>query len=333
MIIRNLKIAGKYIYSHQVTHRPIILTHAVTRRCNCSCKICDTWRRPQNHDEMKTGDIFRMLDQAASSGFVAYIAFGGEPLMRNDIAEILGHAHTLGLYTIIITNGYLLKEKADDLAGITDLTIVSLDDEGTAHDNLRGVDGLSQRVLGGITAMRKQGARIALNCVLSRFSLGAERRMISFAMNHGLKIAFDPMEPFSGINDEGVMNDEECRQVFSNLLNQKQLGAPILNSDRFLMHQISPIPYTCAQPRIFLRVAEEGTIHPFWCRKTDHILGDVQKQSLKEIIDSPAWKKFDATAQECNLCMNSSTVESSLFYYAGFWASRRYLKFASDYAL
>ncbi|MDP3564602.1 MAG: SPASM domain-containing protein, partial [Methanoregula sp.] len=76
-----------------------------------------------------------------------------------------------------------------------------------------------------------------------------------------------------------------------------------------------------------------GTIGPFWCSKTDQVLGDVQKQSLMEIIDSPAWKRFDTTAQECNLCMNSSTVESSLFYYAGFWASRRYLKFAADYAL
>jgi len=35
-IFKNLKIAGKYIYSHQVTHHPIILTHAVTRRCNCT---------------------------------------------------------------------------------------------------------------------------------------------------------------------------------------------------------------------------------------------------------------------------------------------------------
>jgi hypothetical protein len=24
------------MYSHQATHRPIILTHAVTSRCNCS---------------------------------------------------------------------------------------------------------------------------------------------------------------------------------------------------------------------------------------------------------------------------------------------------------
>ncbi|MDP3564622.1 MAG: radical SAM protein, partial [Methanoregula sp.] len=197
MLFRNLKIAGKYIFSHQVTHRPIILTHAVTSRCNCSCKICDTWRKPQSTDEMKTGDIFRMLDQAANSGFVAYVAFGGEPLMREDITDILGHAHALGLYTIIITNGYFLEEKSDALADITDLTIVSLDDVGAAHDALRGMDGLFQRALDGISAMKKKESRIALNCVLSHFSPGAEGRMVSFAQKNGLKIAFDPMEPFS----------------------------------------------------------------------------------------------------------------------------------------
>lgn len=333
MLLRNLKIAGKYIHSHIVTHRPFILTHAVTGRCNCTCAICDTWRRPASHNEMGTAEILCMLDQAADAGFVAYVAFGGEPLMHEDITKILTHAQNRGLYTILITNGYYLEEKSANLAACTDLTIVSLDDIGAAHDTLRGRESLFFRACAGISAMKQHNARVALNCVTSCFSPGAEQRLLSFAKERGLKIAFDPMEPFSGINDDGVMADTERRQVFTMLRDEKEQGAPILNSDSFLSHQIAPRPYSCAQPRIFLRVAEDGIIRPFWCRKTDQMLGDVTKQSITEILDSPAWKAFDETSHGCHQCMNSSTVESSLFYYAGFWASRRYLKFAADYAV
>jgi MoaA/NifB/PqqE/SkfB family radical SAM enzyme len=207
-----------------------------------------------------------------------------------------------------------------------------VDDVGDAHDMLRGQKGLFSRICAGIASMKEHKARVALNCVTSRFSPGAETRLLSFAKEHGLKIAFDPMEPFSGINDDGVLTDEDRCRVFLTLLQKKEQGAPILNSEEFLRHQILPCSYSCAQPRIFLRVAEDGIIRPFWCRKTNEVLGDVTQQSIPELLDSTGWKAFDTAARGCRQCMNSSTVESSLFYYAGFWASRRYLKFAADYA-
>lgn len=273
-----------------------------------------------------------MLDQAADAGFAAYVAFGGEPLLRDDIVPILTHARSRGLYTILITNGALLEEKSSELAACTDLTIVSLDDTGDAHDVLRGSEGLFSSACAGISAMRDRQARVILNCVISRFSPRAERRMLAFAQESGLKIAFDPMEPFPGINDDGVMSADEFHDTFAGLLQNKESGAPILNSAPFLQHQITPQVYSCAQPRIFLRVAEDGKVRPFWCRKSNTILGDMKYQPLMEIITSPAWKEFDAMAKGCHACTNSSTVESSLFYYAGFWASRRYIRFAADYA-
>lgn len=332
MLLRDLRIAGKYIRSHIFTHRPFILTHAVTGRCTCSCRICDTWKKPPNPHEMETPAILDMLDQAAGAGFAAYVAFGGEPLLHEDIVPILSHARRRGLYTILITNGGRLSEQSAALAGCTDLTIVSLDDTGPAHDALRGKDGLFDSACAGIAAMRERGARVVLNCVISRFSPGAEQRMLAFAEEYGLKIAFDPMESFPGLNDDGALTAEDTRRAFTYLLEKHREGRPVLNSARFLEHQLTPAAYSCAQPRIFLRVAEDGTVRPFWCRKQSGLLGDVKKQSLLDIITSPAWREFDAAAQGCHACTNSSTVESSLFYSAGFWASRRYIRFAADYA-
>jgi MoaA/NifB/PqqE/SkfB family radical SAM enzyme len=333
MLTRDVAIAGRYVYSRLVTGRPFILTHAVTGRCNCRCGICDCWRRAADGPEMETGEVFQMQDEASSLGFVAYIAFGGEPLLRSDLGDLLRNARDRGLYTVVITNGYLLKEQADMLAAYCDLAIVSLDDVGEAHDALRDRRGIFDHAAEGIAALRARGARVAVNCVLSRASGGAGRRVAAFAEENGLKVAFDPVEPFPGINDGMVLADAERRQAFGALLDLKKGGAPVLNSEEFLAHQIAPVPYRCAQPRIFLRVSEDGTVRPFWCRKSDGILGNARTQPLAEILASPVWKAFTAASQGCSLCTNSSTVESSLFYYAGFWASRRYLRFAADYAL
>jgi len=81
-MLRALGIAHRYVFSRFWTHKPIFLTHSVTSECNCRCKICDIWRKKHSTDEMNTYKIFRMLDEARKLNFVAYIAFGGEPLMR-----------------------------------------------------------------------------------------------------------------------------------------------------------------------------------------------------------------------------------------------------------
>ena len=61
-MLRDLGIALRYVFSHLLTHKPIVLTHSVTSECNCRCKICDCWRKKHSSDEMDTREIFRMLD-------------------------------------------------------------------------------------------------------------------------------------------------------------------------------------------------------------------------------------------------------------------------------
>ena len=69
-----LLYALRYVHSRFVTGRPIILTHALTHRCNSRCRICDIWRSPPNGGEMTTGEVEAMLDEAWAQNFVAYVA-------------------------------------------------------------------------------------------------------------------------------------------------------------------------------------------------------------------------------------------------------------------
>jgi MoaA/NifB/PqqE/SkfB family radical SAM enzyme len=255
-----------------------------------------------------------MLDEARKLNFVAYLAFGGEPLMRPDAIGILEHAHDLGLYTSIITNGVYLRDKAEEIAKVVDLTWVSLDYYSDYHDEMRGLEGTFRSAIEGIMKLRSEGGKIAINCVLSKLNMNAVRKMAKLAQELHVKLAFDPMEIFPGTNEEYALSHVEYGRLFLDVLELKRLGYPIINSYEFLEHLINPMEYSCAQPRVFIKVYENGQVTPFWCRKNNHVLGDLRKQSLGEVLHSGPFEEFARMADVCNFCNNSSTVEVSMFY-------------------
>ena len=288
---------------------------------------------------MSKREIFNMLDEAEKLNFAAYLVWGGEPLMRSDILEILQRAHDNNLYTSIITNGTYLPEKAKKLAKLVDLTFVSLDHHSDYHDVMRGRKGTFNHAMKGIIKLRDAGGRVVINCVLSKLNHDSAKKMIELARSMGVKIAFDPMEVFTGYNEELTLTADERTKVFSEIRELENQEGFVLNSHEYLEHFINHAKYSCAQPSIFLVVTEDGKVNPFWCKKTDSLLGDLRKQSLSEILNSSSLKQFAETAKNCNLCSNSTTVETSMYYsirrfFTNYYKwNNPYLKFLADYAL
>jgi MoaA/NifB/PqqE/SkfB family radical SAM enzyme len=314
-MLRYFGYAEKFTVARFVTQKPVVLTHFLTSKCNCKCKICDIWRK-DSAQEMEPAQIQRILNEAKKLNFAVYVMWGGEPLLRADSLEIMEYAHKLGLYTSLITNGTLLPKKAKEVAKHVDLTWVSLDYPSDFHDELRGLKGTFGNAVEGIKKLKKHGGTVAVNCVLSKLNNHKSiiRDLASLAEKLQVRIAFDPMEVFAGFNDEHALSSQERRESFSEILQLKKLGFPILNSYEFINQQINPIKYSCAQPQILVNVSASGEVFPFWCRKTDKVLGDLRKQSLGEILHSAAYKGFMKKTGGCHLCNNSVTVETSFFY-------------------
>jgi MoaA/NifB/PqqE/SkfB family radical SAM enzyme len=263
---------------------------------------------------MSTREILRMLGDARRLNFVAYLAWGGEPLLRPDIGEILRYAHNLGLYTSIITNGTYLSQKAEEIVDCVDLTWVSLDYSSEYHDQMRGSPGAFGKAIRGIVALRRMGGRIAINCVLSKLNMDCVGKMAALADRLGARVAFDPMKQFGEVNEEYALSAVELDRLSSQIFECKRAGYPILNSYDYLSHLRRPANYSCAQPRVFITVTESGEIVPFWCEKEKHTLGDLRNQSLGEVLSSRRYSEFVKATAGCSLCTNSTTVEVSMFY-------------------
>ncbi len=97
--------------------RPIIsLRISITNRCNVRCFYCHhDGIIPQSY-EMTPDEIYRVAKIAADIGVLKIRLSGGEPLIRNDIVEIVEKLETIGFKDIALTtNGTLLGEYAEQL--------------------------------------------------------------------------------------------------------------------------------------------------------------------------------------------------------------------------
>src|SRR3989338_2550985 len=112
-------------------HFPLRMMFELTYRCNFKCGHCYVPPSYRRKGELKTKEVFSILDELKEVGCF-YLGFtGGEPFIRKDIIDILWYAKRKGFEVIIYTNGSLIDENlADELARLkpnkVDITIPAL---------------------------------------------------------------------------------------------------------------------------------------------------------------------------------------------------------------
>jgi len=92
--------------------QPLALVAEITHRCPLHCIYCSNPLELARRDgELSTEIWARALREAAELGVLQADFTGGEPLARNDLAELIGAARSARLYASLITSGLPLDEK------------------------------------------------------------------------------------------------------------------------------------------------------------------------------------------------------------------------------
>jgi cyclic pyranopterin phosphate synthase len=161
--------------------RPIHdLRISVMDRCNFRCPYCmpkakfhDDYRFLKSSERLSFGEIVRVARVAAALGVRKLRVTGGEPLLRPNLADLVGDLSSIeGIEDVALTtNGVLLAKHATELkaAGLSRVTVSldSLDPEVFAR--LSGGFGGVEEVLEGIAHARRAGlAPIKINVVVER---------------------------------------------------------------------------------------------------------------------------------------------------------------------
>lgn len=300
----------KYFWRKRVMGQsiPQVLTLGVTYRCQCKCVHCssnipnlDKRSRP---DILTQADLRYLLDQAAEMGIPRVTFFGGEPLMREDICDLVQYAHSKGMMSRINTNGLTLDEPMVlrlRKAGLTHCD-VSIDSADPAeHDKLRGVPGLFNKATDGIRLLRKHGMLCQIVTYAGKRSLPAGLlRIIELGRRlrvTNVSIVF-PMATgcwFESYNE--LLSDEERLQV-------RELA------DGFFAHVEMPTPEAKCNvvKKSSLYISPEGDVTP--CPFVPWSLGNIRDHMFKDIF--LALSKSYCSETRGNCLMNDRETRDNL---------------------
>lgn len=175
---------------------PLRVMFELTYRCNFSCKHCYIPPGYRNCKELKTKEVFSIIDQLAESGCF-YLGFtGGEPFMRRDIMRILRHARKKGLVVIVYSNGSLIsRSTARKLAKLrinkVDLTLPAM--TAAAFENITGVKGSYDKVFKAIGYLSENKVPLGFKTQVLKENQGEIIKIIDFARSLGAPHRLDDM--------------------------------------------------------------------------------------------------------------------------------------------
>jgi len=156
-------------------YKPLYVKIKLTWRCNLRCQMCNYWRQ-ERHNALSPELLRTTVDELAKLGCGKIHLSGGEPLLREDLFELIEYMVDKGMRVNLTTNGTLLtREKAQRLAASGAKSIsVSIDSpEAKIHDRIRA-KGAWKRTIKGLRNLRrairkaKAKTKIRLNTVISR---------------------------------------------------------------------------------------------------------------------------------------------------------------------
>ena len=315
---------------------PIVATLVVTENCNGRCRTCNYWRR-ESTKELTLSEIGNVLAELKGLGVRGISITGGEPLLREDLPEIVRACSRIGVREVqLLTNGLLLEEAlAEELlrSGVTTIGI-SVDGLRDTNDLVRGMEGSYERAVAALEMMgRLRGEKWPCTEVYMATTLMAPTideiiplanlaRELKVKMNINL-LDGSPHFFQTDISDLLVKDQDRLDGVVNELhrMRSEERG-------RFLVSQTHTcIEYmrgyfrdpkradiTCVLGHLCIYVGAHGEVYS-GCFALDP-MGSIRERSLKQIVTSPEYsaRLRDMFYKRCPGCASHHGL--NLLYHA-----------------
>lgn len=202
--------------------RPLVCNYYLTLRCNDACEFCLLWQKKefQEMEEAGAETVKKNLRHLRDIGVLVMNYAGGEPLLYEELPEVLRASKRLGFFNILTTNGILYLEKADLITKFVDHLVFSLDSPAPAeHNRIRGTDSY-QGVIDGIKTAKRFGKNPIINFTVTKDTIGVLPEMVDLSQKLGVLLWINPVYNWSGL--EGFSKDSV--DYISRYFDRKNVG-------------------------------------------------------------------------------------------------------------
>lgn len=295
-----------------IPNRPFHAQWMLTRRCNYRCRSCNVWQE-QDTTELSTTEIKRGLDILKELGVIEIVLSGGDPLLREDIEEIIDYS-SRSFITTVYDNGSMAVQKTDALRK-ADFVAISIDSLDPAkNDYIRGVPGALKKAMEAVKRLNEQGIRVGVATTISQLNV----HEISSITNHFLEknvpvwyslYSFDSSEEGSQLfrigkqADEFMITDKKAMIDLCDYLSAlKKKSGQILITDKTLeavrtLYSTNKRTWTCRALQNFLMIDHMGRVAG--CHLHDTV---ASIDNLPNLWNSEKFSQLRQSYSKCTRC-------------------------------
>lgn len=361
-----VKLAGKnflFWLSRKIDYPllpPDVVQINFTFRCNLSCKMCNMRSQMQSLEsqgrqtEIDSHTFKKIIRETKDLGTGSILFIGGEPLLREDLFELVRYTRGLGLGAVIVTNGVLLHNeniKRCFESGV-DWLSVSIDaaSEGL-FSKIRGEKVLGKIVenIQAINELKRQEKRdypkVVAVCTIMDDNLEELMEVVKLCKH--LEISRVLFQPVVANNIDQASQDSTCAtfvradrldvldKAIDALLSYKKTSLEnfdfIGNSLRHLelikeyfRGHVKPRDFPCYAGYNRLQIVQEGKVY-FCVSQAKYVaaFGDIRHDSLKGLWFSRDARLYRKLIRKCRYpCLQWCSYRDDFGEWAGIFQKR-----------
>ena len=295
---------------------PLWLLAELTYRCPLQCPYCSNpLEIAKYQDEISTEDWVRVMQQARKMGATQMGFSGGEPLVRQDLEELIQEARHLGYYTNLITSGVGMDEarvKRFKDAGLDHIQI-SFQASNEELNNFLGGTKSFQHKYEMARIVKKYDYPMVLNIVIHRKNIDQMRDILDMTVELNadyVELASTQYYGWSRINVDHLLPTREQLAKAEKIAMEYQEKLKGTSKIIYVIpdyFENRPKPCMNGWGAIFLTIAPDGTALP--CHEAGQLpieFPNVKDYSIEELWNnSPGFnhfRGFDWMKEPCRSC-------------------------------
>jgi radical SAM protein with 4Fe4S-binding SPASM domain len=281
-----------------------MVTWRCTRKCVGSCLYCSYTPEYARDTQVNTKTAYKIVDEIYDFGSPFFGISGGEPLLRQDIFDVIKYAKEIGFGVSLITSGFVFDEKRlNNLVRNEVYTAVSVDGNRESNDIIRR-KGSYDKALHAIKKLSENGILDCIVTTMTKYNIKDAEHIVKLAEEYNARmVVFHNLVPVgrAGSNMPNLApSPEEYEWAFNNIYDLQVKYAGRVHVNVYapfyarIVRQRNPVDFwdwfqngflgKCTIGGNYISVTENGDYRSCGFHE-GYRLGNVKDKSLKRTWD------------------------------------------------
>jgi hopanoid biosynthesis associated radical SAM protein HpnH len=296
---------GAYLMSQRIHHVekfPLVLQLEPLYQCNLECAGCGKIQHPDDILRRRL-TVQQCIDAIEECGAPVVSIAGGEPLVHQEIDQIVGALLERKKFVYLCTNAILMERKMDLFKPNPYFAwSIHMDGLKERHDESVCRDGVFDKAVAAIKEAKKRGFRVTTNTTFFTQDDATSVRDVLDFLNDDLKVdnmQISPAYAYEKAPDqEHFMGVERTRAIFREAFSDGRRKKWRLNhSPLFLDFLEGKVDFSCTAWGI-------PCYSILGWQRPCYLLSDGYVGSYKELLETTEWEKYGRGRNPtCENCM------------------------------